>query len=73
VSAGTSLAARIEEAQKGEAPPPRIEDEIEKARQAMREALTAGPTIEVLPPAERPRLDRPRKGKRALRQGRTDL
>lgn len=71
-AAPPSLVARIENAQ-GEAPPPRIEDEIERARQAMREALTAGPTIEVLPPAERPRLDPPRKGKRASRQGRTDL
>jgi hypothetical protein len=68
----SSLVARIEDAQ-GEAPPPRIEDEIEKARQAMREALTAGPTIEVLPPAERPRLDRPRKAKRVLRKTPTDL
>lgn len=68
----SSLVARIEDAQ-GEAPPPRIEDEIERARQAMREALTAGPTIEVLPPAERPRLDRPRKAKRVLRKTPTDL
>lgn len=68
----SSLVARIEDAQ-GEVPPPRIEDEIEKARQAMREALTAGPTIEVLPPAERPRLDRPRKAKRVLRKTPTDL
>lgn len=68
----SSLVARIGDAQ-GEAPPPRIEDEIEKARQAMREALTAGPTIEVLPPAERPRLDRPRKAKRVLRKNPTDL
>lgn len=68
----SSLVARIGDAQ-GEAPPPRIEDEIEKARQAMREALTAGPTIEVLPPAERPRLDRPRKAKRVLRKTPTDL
>ena len=68
----SSLVDRIEDAQ-GEAPPARIEDEIEKARQAMREALTAGPTVEVLPPAERPLLDRPRKGKRALRKSRTDL
>jgi hypothetical protein len=68
----SSLVARIEDAH-GEAPPPRIEDEIERARQAMREALTAGPTIEVLPPAERPRLDRPRKAKRVLRKTPTDL
>jgi hypothetical protein len=68
----SSLVARIEDAQ-GEAPPPRIEDEIERARQAMREALTAGPTIEVLLPAERPRLDRPRKAKRVLRKTPTDL
>jgi hypothetical protein len=68
----SSLVARIEDAQR-EAPPPRIEDEIERARQAMREALTAGPTIEVLPPAERPRLDRPRKAKRVLRKTPTDL
>jgi hypothetical protein len=61
-----SLVARIEVA-RGEAPPPRIEDEIEKARKAMRGALKAGPTAEVLPPAERPLLDRPRKGKRAQR------
>jgi hypothetical protein len=67
-----SLAARIEDAQ-GEAPPPRIEDEIEKARKAMRGALTAGPTPEVLPPAERPLPDRARKGKRALRKSRTDF
>ena len=66
-----SLVARIEEAG-GEAPPPRIEDEIEKARKAMREALKAGPTIEVLPPAERPPLERPRKGRRGLRKGPPD-
>jgi len=68
----SSLVDRIEDAQ-GEAPPARIEDEIERARQAMREALTAGPMVEVLPPAERPLLDGPRKGKRALRKSRTDL
>jgi hypothetical protein len=68
----SSLVDSIEDAQ-GEAPPARIEDEIEKARQAMREALMAGPTAEVLPPAERPLLDRLRKGKRALRKRRTDL
>jgi hypothetical protein len=62
-----SLAARIESALEETLPPPRIEDEIEKARKAMRGALTAGPKAEVLPPAERPALDRPRKGKRAQR------
>jgi len=67
-----SLVARIEDAQ-GEASPPRIEDEIEKARKAMRGALTAGPTPEVLSPVERPVHDRPRMGKRAMRKSRTDL
>ena len=67
-----SLVARIESALE-EAPLPRIEDEIEKARKAMREALTVGPTPEVLPPAERPVLDPPRKGKRGLRKSGTDL
>jgi hypothetical protein len=37
-----------------EAPPaPRIEDELEKTRQALRESLTAGPTPEILPPVQR--------------------
>jgi hypothetical protein len=66
-----SLVARIEEAG-GEAPPPRIEDEIERARRAMRESLKAGPTPEVLPHPERPTLEPPRKGRRGLRKGLPD-
>lgn len=66
-----SLVARIEEAG-GEARPPRIEDEIERARRAMRESLKAGPTPEVLPPPERPTLEPPRKGRRGLRKGLPD-
>lgn len=32
---------------------PRIENELKKARQALRESLAAGPTPEILPPVQR--------------------
>ena len=51
-SAEAASAANVEDV--AEAPPaPRIEDELEKARQALRESLTAGPTPEILPPEQR--------------------
>ena len=51
-SAEAASAADVEDV--AEAPPaPRIEDELEKARQALRESLTAGPTPEILPPVQR--------------------
>jgi hypothetical protein len=51
-SAGAVSAADVEDV--AQAPPaPRIEDELEKARQALRESLTAGPTPEILPPVQR--------------------
>ncbi len=52
-----TIAGRIEEALKEvqhetkPAPAPRLEDELEHARKAMREALTSGSKPEVLPPA----------------------
>jgi hypothetical protein len=42
---------RIEEVEA--APAPRLEDELEAARQALRESLAAGPMPEILPPVQR--------------------
>ena len=51
-SAEAASAAHVEDV--AEAPrAPRIEDELEEARQALRESLTAGPTPEILPPVQR--------------------
>ncbi len=57
VKAKDTVAGKIEEALKevqqetNPAPAPRLEDELEHARKAMREALTSGSKPEVLPPA----------------------
>jgi hypothetical protein len=57
VTAKDTVAGKIEEALKEvqqeikPAPAPRLEDELEHARKAMREALTSGSKPEVLPPA----------------------
>jgi hypothetical protein len=68
--AESSLATRIKHALEETPQPPssRIEDELEKARKAMRASLTAGPTPEVLSPSARPALEPPRKGKRPSRK-----
>ncbi|MGB6427275.1 MAG: DUF6790 family protein [Methyloceanibacter sp.] len=85
-AAEPSLAGRIEEAMKEaekevekeaeteaseEEPPTRLEDELEHARKAMREALNSGPKQEVLPPDEPPA--RPGKGSRSRRKGAADI
>jgi hypothetical protein len=51
-SAEAVSATHVEEAIES-SPTPRIEDQLEKARQAMRESLKAGPTPEILPPVQR--------------------
>jgi hypothetical protein len=50
-------------------PAPRIEDELEKARQALRESLTAGPTPEILPPVQR----KSARAKSLRREGTADI
>jgi hypothetical protein len=51
-SAEAVSAADVEDVAEAQ-PAPRIEDELEKARQALQESLTAGPTPEILPPVQR--------------------
>jgi Family of unknown function (DUF6790) len=50
------------------APGPRIEDELEKARQSLRESLKTGPEPEILPPLER----KPLRMSSPLREGAAD-
>lgn len=52
LSAEVSLVDHLEKAVEP-SPTPRIEDELEKARQAMRDSLKAGPTPKLLPPLDR--------------------
>jgi hypothetical protein len=51
------------------APGPRIEDELEKARQSLRESLKTGPEPEILPPLER----KPLRMSSPLREGAADV
>jgi hypothetical protein len=69
-SAEAVSATHIEEAIEF-SPTPRIEDELEKARQAMRESLKAGPTPEILPPVKH--KSAARSGKSPCRRGCADI
>jgi len=74
VQAKDAVAGRIEEALKEvqqetkPEPAPRLEDELEHARKAMREALTSGSQPEVLPPAR----GAARSGNAPRRKGQSD-
>jgi len=69
-TAEVSLVDHIEKAVEP-SPTPRIEDELEKARQAMRDSLKAGPTPKLLPPLDR--VSSVRSGKSPRREDAADI